>query len=65
MYVEFMREEVMHDLVNNQIDADCKQLDSKLCDLIYSLVALIFCYIPRSEPDQKLSSHFLICKKSI
>ena len=39
-----------HDLVNKQIDADCncKQLDSKLCDLIYLLVALIFCHIRRT-----------------
>ena len=37
-----------HDLVNKQIDSDCRQLYSKLCDLIYLLVALIFCYIPRS-----------------
>ena len=30
-----------HDLVNKQIDTDGRQLDSKLCDLIYLLVALI------------------------
>ena len=37
-----------YDLVTKQIDADCRQLDSKLCDLIYLLVALIFCHIWRS-----------------
>ena len=37
-----------HDLVNKQIDTDCKQFDGKLRDLIYLLVALIFCYICRS-----------------
>ena len=30
-----------HDLVNKQIDTDGRQLDSKLCDLIYLLVSLI------------------------
>ena len=44
------------------IDTDCKQLDCKLCDLIYFLVAFIVCHIRHSEPDQKLSSHFLIYK---
>ena len=34
--------------VNKQIDTDCKQFDGKLRDLIYLLVALIFCYICRS-----------------
>ena len=34
-----------YDLVNKQIDTDCRQRDSKLCDLIYLLVALIFCHI--------------------
>ena len=34
-----------HDLVNKQIDTDCRQLDSNLSDLIYLLVALIFCDI--------------------
>ena len=34
--------------MNKKIDADCKQLDSKLCDLIYLLVALVFCHIWRS-----------------
>ena len=37
-----------YDLVNKQIDTDCRQLDCKLCDLIYLLVALIFCHIRRS-----------------
>ena len=37
-----------YDLVNKQIDTDCRQRDSKLCDLIYLLVALIFCHIWRS-----------------
>ena len=36
-----------YDLVNKQIDTDCKQLNSKLCDLIYLLVAMIFCHIWR------------------
>ena len=37
-----------HELVNKQIDTDCRQLDCKLCDLINLLVALIFCHIRRS-----------------
>ena len=37
-----------YDLVNKQIDTDRRQLDCKLCDLIYLLVALIFCHIRRS-----------------
>jgi len=35
-------------LVNKQIDTDSGQLDWKLCDLIYWLVALIFYHIRRS-----------------
>ena len=37
-----------YDLVSKKIDTDCRQLDSKLCDLIYLLVALIFCHVWRS-----------------
>ena len=29
-----------HDLVNKQIDRDCKQFDSKFCDLIYFISRL-------------------------
>ena len=63
------REELIYckkyDLVNKQIDTDCRQLDCKLCDSIYLLVTLIFCHICRNEPNQKLASHFLIYENRI
>ena len=34
-----------YDLVSKQIDTYYRQLNCKLCDLIYLLVALIFCLI--------------------
>ena len=37
-----------YDLVNKQIDTGSRQLDWKLCDLIYLLVALIFCHFRRT-----------------
>ena len=36
------------DLVNKQTDANCCQLDCKLCKLFYFLVDLIFCHLRRS-----------------
>ena len=53
MIMNCTREEVninckRNDLVNKQIDTDCNQLDSKLCDLISLLVAFIFCHIRRT-----------------
>ena len=42
--------------VNKQIDTDCRQLNWKLCDLIYLLVASIFCHIRRSIGD--FEDHF-------
>ena len=45
-----------HDLVNKQINTDCRQLDWTLFDSTYLLVALIFCQNRRSisECIQKL-----------
>ena len=49
-----------HNLANKQIDTDCGQLNGKLCDLIYLLVALIFCHIWRSITTRK--SHLSTCR---
>ena len=42
-----------HDLVNKQIDTDCRQLDCKLCDLIFLLAALIFLNSNSSAAEQQ------------
>ena len=59
------------DLVNKQTDANCCQLDCKLCNLFYFLADLIFCHVRRSiaEPwlasflTNLLSSDYLAMKK--